>query len=222
MNTAVQLRRTGAEVRSGLLYGTPMETVLGTLGPVALFSLATREFTEHPAERVRGRHQIRYGPEPRGSWSPIASVIIVERAFSSSEHWTSMTGSQRACPACVLVSVCSWRCGQPDALDLFGAYWPISSGLATTRAVCRMGSTCGSASLSRGVCRRTRSSCRCSPRRLDRIHRVRPGGSHAPGPSRPHDPDRPRIAFPRSPPGSVVRDRLIPGSIEDAGRFSRS
>ena len=38
MNTAVQLRRTGAEVRSGLLYGTPRETVAGTLGPVALFS----------------------------------------------------------------------------------------------------------------------------------------------------------------------------------------
>jgi hypothetical protein len=38
MNTAVQLRRTGDEVRSGLLYGTPVKTVAGTLGPVALFS----------------------------------------------------------------------------------------------------------------------------------------------------------------------------------------
>ena len=38
MNTAVQLRRTGTEVRSGLLYGAPVATVAGTLGPVAFRS----------------------------------------------------------------------------------------------------------------------------------------------------------------------------------------
>jgi hypothetical protein len=52
MNTAVQLRRTGGEVRSELLYGTPMETVAGTLGPVALFSSG-----ELVAYRIRHRHR---------------------------------------------------------------------------------------------------------------------------------------------------------------------
>jgi len=55
MNTAVQLRRTGAEVRSGLLYGTPMKTVAGTLGPVALFSsgeLVAYRIRHHRRTRV--------------------------------------------------------------------------------------------------------------------------------------------------------------------------
>jgi hypothetical protein len=54
MNTAVQLRRTGGEVRSGLLYGTPRQTVAGTLGPVALFSSG-----ELVAYRIRHRRRTR-------------------------------------------------------------------------------------------------------------------------------------------------------------------
>ena len=131
-----------------------------------------RASVRHTGGRPSPAHSDRWLSSRRGRSSPIAFGIAVERGFSSSERWTSTTGSRRASPACVLVSICSWRCGQPGALGSFGAYWPISSRLATTLAVCRMGSTCGSASLSRVVCPRTESSCRCSPLRLDRIHRV--------------------------------------------------
>jgi hypothetical protein len=54
MNTALQLRRTGGEVRTGLLYGTPVETVAGTLGPVALFSSG-----EIVAYRIQHRRRTR-------------------------------------------------------------------------------------------------------------------------------------------------------------------
>jgi hypothetical protein len=56
MNTALQLRRTGREVRTGLLYGTPVEyRRRHTLGPVALFSsgeLVAYRIRHHRRTRV--------------------------------------------------------------------------------------------------------------------------------------------------------------------------
>ena len=146
MNTAVQLRRTGAEVRSGLLYGTPVTTVAGTLGPVALFSSG-----KIVAYRIRHRRRTR---------------LFVFRTLDVDDRLAARIPG--VCPRVqLLLEVRS--AGRARLVRGLLAYL-----VKTRHDPCRlrMGSTCGSASLSRGVCRRTRFSGRCSPRRLDRIHRV--------------------------------------------------